>query len=234
MPNAETSFADRVGRARLLKDTVANFSPVYAPSAAANGLVPYANLIAACDTANDLVQTTTEIYAQDAATRVMLVRDLKKAVTRALAEVESNSAWKVQAPKLKSVADALRGIQPPPVKVPAGGTPKPKRNRGDQSYGDIRVHLVKWLAGLTKLPGYAPAAAEISLGTFNGILSTLKNMNETLPTQESDVDDAVIERETLFNGEAGLRERMLSIKKAVKSQSGTGSNEDALVKGINV
>ena len=53
-------------------------------------------------------------------------------------------------------------------------------------------------------------------------------------TAEAELDEAQRQRGEYYDGENGLHDKMVAIKKAVRSQYGAGSTEYAAVKGIKV
>ena len=236
MSNNESSFADRLGRGRQLKEACATFNPSFAPADASLAVPTFHGLLDQIAGRNATVSTLGSAYSIAAADRVELVRNIQLRATEAMAYLDSNSAWKTMAPKIRMTADKLRGYKPrAPKALPATAeaAAKPARNSGDLSYEDLAGHLTKFLAALSSVAGYAPPSTTITTGAFSAMLSQLRSMNTTLCAQSPQVSLAIAQRSELYFGENGLQLRMKAIKKAVRAQYGSRSAQYDTVSGIS-
>lgn len=204
----------------------AEFAPAFTPVDPDLTVDAFGSFLGQIEAKNKVVAGWDESYSLAAADRVDVVRALKLRTTEALSYVDSNSAWKVIAPKVKMPADKLRGFTPrvtkPPTTTP-GAPVKRKRSKGDQSYEDIAGHLEKFIAALGGVPGYAPTSSALTISAFSGRLSQLRSINSTLCSDGPKVTLVHAQRSALYSGEKGLRARMKAIKKAVRAQYGTKS-----------
>ncbi len=239
MATSERSFRDREGKALTLKNAIANFAPPFAPADPDLSVVNFTALVAQATTINDSVEGFSGTYTEDADTRVSLIKTMKTAVTQGLAYLQSNKAWKASFKAAKMAADKFRGISPPQPKAPpppppGGPTPaeEKKRNKGDQAFVELAAHFGKFIAACTGAAGYAPPAAEISLGTLNGLLSSLKGFNGSLSTLAVQLSKAQQQRQLLYYKEDGLADRFQAVKAAVKGQYGVAGANYGVVKGL--
>lgn len=237
MAESEKSFQDRWARGTSLKNACDEFDPDFAPADPKLGVTLFMIFLDAIEAANGQVSTMDATYSAEASDRVALVKTIKARTTESLSYVESNVTWKTLFPKVKMVADKLRGVRPhtpKPLPNPPPGQPPAKkpRNKGDQSYEDIAGHLEKLIAVLGKVPGYAPSVL-LTINSFSSHLSGLRSMNRALSTREQEVSLAKGARSALYYGDEALQGKMRLIKKAVRSQYGSASTQFAAVKGIN-
>lgn len=237
MADSEKSFADRLQRGRNLQGACASFVPVFTPKDADLASAPFNNFLSTVEAKNSAAGQADGSYSLMAGERFDLVKTIKGRVTESINYVESYAPWKTLAPKVRMIADKLRGVRPAPPKPvaeppPGGPAPKPARNTGDQSYEDIAGHLDKFVAAIGLVPAYAPSAVALTVGSFGGQLSSLRNYNRELSRLGPQVSLAKAARSGAYFGEAGLQGKMVAIKKAVRAQYGSASAEFATAKGI--
>jgi hypothetical protein len=239
---------DRIGRFSLLKEACADMVPAFAPPDSDITVAAQTALLVTLNTCCEEVSAAENDLKDLTDPRVSLVKEIKERVTRAVGRVGSNRAWASKLPAVKTAGDKVRGFKapkstlPPPPTDPDAPVPK-KQDRGGQSYKDIEGSFFKFIGTLSKCSGYdtgAPADITIAGPTGLTLLYTnLKTANEAIPDKEVALGDAQIERLRVFqskkplpDGSASLRDRWVRIKKAVRSQYGTGSEQYALVAGI--
>jgi hypothetical protein len=236
MSNSESSFADRLQRGRQLDAAISGFAPPFAPADATLTPEAFGDFL---DELNGMNQTVAGVEADwlaTAAQRMALSGDIKSRALRALSRVKSNSAWKMNLPAVKAAADHLRGYRTPKPKRPADGEGQVKsRSQGDQSFADIKGLLDKLVAALGKLSGYdAGAPADISIAGLAALATQLDGLNQLVAGKEQTLHSARAPRLAAYEGAGGLREKMLAIKEAARSQYGSKSPEYLQVKGIKV
>ncbi len=240
MPESEESYRDRQGKAQSLRDSTAGFTPVFAPPDTTLNATNFNTFISTVGAANTLVETLVINYTNNATARVALVKSIRSAVTQALGYVKSNKAWATNLKAVKVAADKLRGVRPPsntevPPPVPEG-TPPPEaeksRNKGEQAYVELAAHLGGFVTAITACPGYAPTAAEISIGTFSSLQSQFGGLNLFISDLASQLTTAREKRRRLYFVGDCLQTKFQAVKEAVKGQYGQGGSEYGAVKGI--
>lgn len=244
MPS-EHSFADRIGRFVLLKEACDDMDPAYAPADADISVAAQSALIVTLNTCCQNVANAETNLKEATDGRVEMVKGLKALTTRAVNRVASNRVWAGKLEMVKKAADRVRGMKPPRPKLPAAPVdpeePAPKKlDRGGEGFRDVESHFHKFMAALGKCSGYdSGAPADITLTALDVALTTLRQTNDAVPGLEVSLRELQIERLRVFqskkplpDGSASLRDRWARIKKAVKSQYGTDSEQYALVAPI--
>ena len=235
MSDTENSFADRLQRGRSLPAATSGFQPPFAP--ADDQLLPanFEDYLESLDGMNMTVAEAMADWQATAAIRSNLVTGIKALALRAVARVKSNALWKIQQPAVKAAADALRGYRTPKPKLPADAPPALTRQKGDQSYGDIKALIDKLVAALKKVSDYDTGApADISTAGIAALSTQLDGLNQLIAGKEQTLAAARATRKVGYDGANGLKEKMLAIKEATKAQYGGGSAEYLQVKGIRV
>lgn len=235
MPDSERSFADRLQRGHELSAAIGGFTVAFAPADA--DLLPpaFGQFLLDVGALNSAVTEVGASWTDDVAKRAAKVVEIKARALRALARVKSNAAWKTHLPAVKTAADNLRGYRAPAPKPPAEGPAPKTRQKGDQSFGDIKALTDKLVAALTKVSGYDTGCpADISVAGMSSVSLQLDGLNQLVAGREQALAAARAPRKAAYDGEGGLKEKMLAIKEAVKSQYGSQSPEFLQVKGIRV
>lgn len=241
MANAEKSYRDRQGRAQLLIDTCGLLAPAYAPGDPSLTKPNFILFLNGVESANTNVANLEVNYTNNAASRIVLLKSIRDGATQAVAYVKSNSAWATQFKAVKMAADKLRGVSPPskPAPPPAGGpdgeppAATEKRNKGEQAYVELQAHFSTLISALTACSGYAPPSMNISLGTFNSLLSQFRGLNMFICQLSGQLTTAREARRSLYYAGAQCLERKFqAIKNSVKGQYGQNSAQYAAVKSI--
>jgi hypothetical protein len=115
-----------------------------------------------------------------------------------------------------------------------GQPPKPKRNTGQQSYGDIDRWFDKLIEAVKLVPGYAPlASSNIQISQLATLLGDYRTANKDEATNSAVASKQRDERLVLYNAKTGsLRSKMKAIKKATGGQYTRKSTHFAAVKSI--
>jgi hypothetical protein len=235
MPITEKSFADRLQRGRDVQTAIAVFVPAFAPADASLGATPFGNFLDDLDDLNTEVGTLVAQYTTGVAERTPMVEDIKDRAGRVLAYLKSNSAWKAFVPGIKLLVDKIRNNRlraPKPPTPGEGAEPVKKRNKGEQSYGDIEENFEKMIAALGAVPGYAPPATDLSIASLTTLATTFATKNLTMSTLGNQIGMKQRARLEQYDGPSGLKEKIKAIKNAVRSQYGTDSAEYNQIKGI--
>jgi hypothetical protein len=240
MAESEASFRDRQGKAQSLRDATAGFTPAFAPADTSLTATNFNTFIGTVGTANTSVETLAVNYTTSATTRVALVKAIRSAVTQALGFVKSNKAWINQFKAAKMAADKLRGVrpssntEPPPTPQPGAPAPEPEksRNKGEQAYVELTAHLGAFITAITACAGYAPTSADISISTFNGLLSQFNGLNGFISQLSSQLTTARENRRRLYFEGDCLQTKFQAVKDAVKGQYGQNGSQYGTVKGI--
>ena len=223
-----------------MRDATAGFTPTFAPADTSLTATNFNTFIATVGAANTSVETLAVNYTTSATTRVALVKAIRSAVTQALGYVKSNKAWVNQFKAAKMAADKLRGVRPPsntePPPPPAPGAPatepEKSRRKGEQAYVELTAHLGAFITAITSCAGYAPPATEISLSTFNGLLSQFNGLNGFISQLSTQITSARENRRRLYFEGDCLKTKFQAVKDAVKGQYGQKSSEYGTVKGM--
>ena len=241
MATSERSYSDRQARAVVLKSAIAGFSPAYAPANADLGVMLFGSFVDSVATANDDVETAKTDWASAVTSRAADAKTAQKLTTQIISYVKSNAAWNQQLPRIKQLADKVRGITtrakitPPPAPEPGEPAPPPakKRDRGDQSYADIATSFKALADAVGKLAGYTPPDSAISATNLATLATTLRTNNDSVAAKDTDLDGAQRARFAIFfTGEGCLQVKFQAVKNAVKGQYGQDSPQFAEVKGI--
>lgn len=214
MANTEKTFADILGRATELSEAIENFTPAFTPADATLAPAAFETFVTGLLALNSDTNDQNGQYSTAATERKALVAAVKATALRALRYVQSNKAWASHAASLKLPYDKLRNNHPPRDKSPAPTPPAEQKKAlklGQQSYADIQSHFAKFVAGLGKIPGYAPAAG-------SGLtLTELEAQSDALKAKNTVLAD-------LANS--------LAIKNAALSQYGKISPQYTSIKGL--
>ena len=237
MANTELSYADRLQRGRDMQTATVGFSPAFAPVDSTLGAASFLTFLDGLDTLNTEVGTLLGQYTTGVAQRTPMVEDIKDRSLRVLSLIKSNAVWKAFLPAIKSLVDKIRGNTPKPPKPPApgespGSPPAKKRNKGEQSFGDIETNFEKLIALLAGVPGYTPPAADLTVANLTTLANDFAAKNLAMSSLGNQLGMKQKARSDAYDGDTGLRARMKAIKEAVRSQYGSSSPEYEQVKGI--
>ena len=235
--NSETSFADRLSRARSLHAFIEGFTPFFAPldpNITAGAFLSYCS---GCEAANTAVSDAEADYTNKTGDRAAAAADLKALAARVEDSVTSNVAWKKFHKSVIDASQAVRGTKTPGKKpAPAPGTP-PKRARqgafSQQGFQDIAKHFGKLIKAIEKITGYTilPGSG-LAVADLNPALAAFTALNSSVQGAEATLDTAQTHRSDYYDGEGGLKEKMKAIKKATSGQYGRGSAQFASIRGI--
>jgi len=228
MAISETSFADRVQRARLMQTTVAGFLPAFAPLDASLAATPFGNFVDDLDDLNTTTAGLVSQYSTEVPLRNDMVTLIKRLAAQVLSTVKSNPAWKNHVPLIKSLTDKIRGIRPrapKPAPPPPGETPAAvkQRNKGEQGFGEIEENFERLIAALGAIAGYTPPATEITIAALTTTANNFAAKNLSMATLFAQLTTSQRDR---LDGFKQLSAKMKAIKQAVRGQYGPGSPED--------
>ncbi|MEK0450519.1 MAG: hypothetical protein RL088_2787, partial [Verrucomicrobiota bacterium] len=186
MATSERSYSDRQARAVILKSAIAGFTPAFDPANADLGAMLFGAFVDSVAAANDAVETAKNDWSTAVTGRATDAKMAQKLTTQAVSYVKSNVAWKQQLPRIKQLADKVRGIKappkltPPPAPEPGEPAPPPvkKRDRGDQSYADIATSFKALSDAVGKLAAYAPPDSTISATSLATLATKLRTNND--------------------------------------------------------
>lgn len=238
MANAETTYADRLGRAIILKESVEGFIPAYAPVDAELTLANFQILLGMISTKNAEVGNLKDTYSTEAGVRVAVVKDLKARSRGAKNFVISTKTLKKYHSTVKRSCAKITSSRTKKTVIPSDpSTPEnqKKRNKGEQSYADIAGNFENLISLLTDIGvGYAPFDADLTIANLTTVHTDLLQKSKDLGEFFGQVSVAVKERFDLYNDDEGLREKKKAIKAAVKSQYGADSAQFNAIKGIKL
>jgi hypothetical protein len=145
MATSERSYSDRQARAVVLHAAIEGMTPAFAPANPDLGAMLFGAFVSDVAAANDAVEAAKNDWASVVTGRAADAKTAQKLTTQVISYVKSNAAWNQQLPRIKQLADKVRGskappkLTPPPAPEPGEPAPPPakKRDRGDRSYADI-------------------------------------------------------------------------------------------------
>lgn len=238
MSNTESTFADRLGRASLLKQIVEGFIPAFIPGD--SSLTP-ANF----ETFNDTLSAkNTEVgwlrgtYTTKTSIRNDMVIDLKDRSKRTrdfVVSVKSLEQFHLTAKRLVVKITSFRSGKSTASTEPNNQDNQAKRNKGEQSFAEIANNFKALISLVTNIGApYTPASPDLTVVNLTALHGNLVSQNEQMGELLGVIAVSVKERKDLYNGDNGLRDKMKAIKNAVKSQYKADSPQYLSVKGIKV
>ena len=240
MSNSENSFADRLSRARAMKAALSEFTPAFVPADANLAAGAFESYLNGVEGANDAVADAEVLFTGAADARRDAAEAMQDKALRVKDHVGANVTWKKYLSAVEEAAKLVRGTRrsPRPKPAPPGAVPPPKPRQGALSqtgFADIASNFGKLLAAVKKVTGYTAAAASgLTIAELTAQDTAYAALNATATTAEAELDEAQRQRGEYYDGENGLHDKMVAIKKAVRSQYGAGSTEYAAVKVIKV
>jgi len=233
MADSEKSFADFVGKGKLIKEAAQGFNPPFSSPNPDDDLIVFGTYLTSCENKNVEVGTIRQNYSDGVVERKDIVKDVKARALRSMTNVKSVVAYKPYERGLEITYRKLRNY-----KVPGGKKPNPddkKRNKGEQSFADIENLYKTFLEGLTLIPGYTHLDTTLKLPALNTLYTTFHNKNIAMAKLDAKEKIVTAERRDMFHKETtGLLDRMLSIKDATKNQYGLTSPEYLSIRGIRI
>ena len=237
MPQSETSYADRLQRARSIVNATKGFSPAFKPAESSLAPAAMETFVKSVEAANLAIATAMADWKETTSLRVITVAEIKKSVMRAHSRVKSKTAWAHHAPAVKALADKIRGARFAKPKLPAESTTPatPTRESGDLSYADIKSHLEQFNTAIKKITGYdTDAPEEITHASLLALEGKLLTSNEQVSSQSQILASARSTRADLYDGPTGLKTKLKAIKESAKSQYGSTSTQYQQIKPIRV
>ena len=233
MPTSQQTFADRLGRANTVAAAINLATPVFAPADITLNSANFAPFVTGLGTMNEGANAANDAYATAVRQRLAMVKDIKGRALRAFRYVLSNKAWAANASSLKLTYDKLRANKPKAAKLPPSGSPGEVAKAiksSEQSFSDLESLLMKFVVGLGKITGYAPAAAELTLSALQSLSAAYATKNQTMASLAEDAALKIRSRQTGF---LDLKSKTKDIKNAVLAQYGPKSATYTSIKGLS-
>ncbi len=232
MANNEQSFADRLGRADTLVAAITSANPAFLPADETLIPVTFTEFVSALDVINGAANEANVSYSMAVRERVAMVKDLKERALRAFRYVRSNQAWDDHAGSIKPAYDKLRNNKAKTARLPSGGTEgegsKVSKN-GEQSFADLDSLFMKFVVGLSRIAGYNPPAAELSLANLQTLNADFSALNKSMADLAVTASLKIQGRQAGF---ADLKAKAKAIKDATSSQYGMKSGIYKSIKGL--
>ncbi len=234
MPISETTYDDRLGRGKLMNTTTTGFAPAFTPTDPDITPANFGTFLAALETKNLDVKNARSSYTTGAGERIVIVKDVKTRSQMTRNYVDSVSAYKAFRTTVRNITKKILGYRTPKPKLPAGSTPPKKRNVGEQSFAELAGFFKNLISTVTGIAGYNPTNTDLTIPQMTTLFGTFDTKNTAMDTLASNLSVIVGERFNMYDGTAGVKEKMLAIKAAVRAQYGNTSPEYNSVKGIKV
>lgn len=234
-PNNEHTFGDRLARGVTMKEKIAGYTPAFEPDDTDLTAANFGLFLKTIETKNGLVAAAEAEENTAITNHRTLYTGIKDRTLRVVDTVEGNKALTPYLPKLKEYAAKVRNSRPPKRKPAAPGGPQPpRRNSGEQSYGDIDKWFEKVIEAVKAIPGYAPAAStQCQVAQLQTLLEDYRSAGKIAAEKIAAADRERGERLPLYNAKTGsLRSNMKAIKKATAAQYGRRSTQYAEIKSI--
>ena len=236
-PNNERTFGDRLARGRTMQGKIELFTPAFAPDDTSLTAANFKTFLDSVEAKNGEVADAEGAEDDAIALHKTLYEQIKTRTLRVVDTVSGNESWALYLPKVKENAAMVRNSRPPKREKPVPGAPeKPKRNTGQQSYGDIDRWFEKLIASVKVIPGYTPAASSnVQITQLETLLDNYRGASKDAVNKSAAASKVRTERDTLYNAKTGsLRTKMKSIKSSTGGQYGRTSAQYAEVKSIAV
>ncbi len=223
-----------------MHDAIDGFAPVFAPQDPNLAPSAFQSYLNGVEEKNNDVSEAEAVLTPLTDERVTSAEALKDKALRVKDHVSANVVWKKHLKAISAAADDVRGYSlPKKVAPPPAGSPPPvpkkarQGARSQQSFADLEKLFGKLLAQVRKVTGYAAAAGSgLTIAELTAQDDAFTLLNDNVSEAEADLSEAQRIRKDFYDGENGLREKMKSIKKAVRSQYGSASTQYAAVVGI--
>jgi len=226
---SEQTFSDRSGRATTMNETVNGFSPPFAPGDVS---LQYANFKAyngTCLDKNEQVGDFKQTYTTMAGQRFTHTKNIKDITRRCKNYIESKKSLKPYLKTANALSLKITNSPNKKPKAPSGsetGSETKKRNSGEQSYADISSNFKVFINFLNGIGGgYDTPTSELQTANLLPLQTGLVTFNEDLGELAGNVKVSGGQRKVLYDNEDGLKDKMKSIKRGVKSQYGPTSPE---------
>jgi hypothetical protein len=237
MAQSESSYSDRLQRARQIQAAIEGFLPPFAPADSSLAGTVFVAFLDNAEAANLAIASKLADWKDTVSTRSNLLSNIKARVLRASARVKSNPNWAKHVPAVKALADKLRGYRTTTPKPPTenGTEPKAAREKGDQSYADIKNQLDLFNAALKKISGFdTNAPVDITIASLVAVSSQFLALNSLIASNVQALSATRSARLALYDGAEGLSAKLKAIKESAKSQYGTNSSQYNQIKPIRI
>ena len=225
-----------------MQSKIAGFIPAFAPADPNITKDAFQSYLGGVETSNNAVAEVEATLDPMITERIDAAEALKDKALRVKDYVSSNIAWKKFLAAITTAADAVRGYRTP-KKSPApvlGAAPVPKKranngSRSQQGFADLEKLFGKLITQVKKVTGYtAIAGSGLSVADLEAQDSVFTQLNDDVSDAEADLEEKQRQRNDFYDGEGGLKEKMKAIKKAVRAQYGSTSDQYAAVSGIGL
>lgn len=234
MPISEQTFADRLGRGELMEATISGFGVPFTPTDTNIQPPNFQIYLDAIKQKNLDVQSARSTYTTGATERMTIVKTVKTRSGMTRSYVDSVGAYNSYRSTVRNIVKKILNYKTAKPKPPAGETPPKKRNKGEQSFADIAGLFDSLISAVSGIVGYMPTNTDLQIPNMTTLYMTFNTKNADMDTLASNISVIIGERFKMYEGNTGLRNRMLAIKAAVRAQYGSDSPEYNSVKGIKV
>jgi Spy/CpxP family protein refolding chaperone len=225
-----------------MQSKIAGFIPPFAPQDPNINKDAFNSYLGGVEGSNDAVADAESVLDPMVEERAAAAEALRDKALRVKDHVGANANWKKFAAVIATAADAVRGYRParstPPAAPGAAAAPAKKARQGgrsQQGFADLEKLFGKLIAQVKKVTGYAAQAnSGLTVAELEAQDAAFAALNDNIATAEATLEEKQRERVDYYDGEGGLKEKMKAIKKAVRAQYGSTSDEYAAVKGIAV
>jgi len=204
----------------------------YAPPDPTISKIKYPLFMAGITTSNNLVGSTIVTLKDKRAVRIEIYHGksgLKKLVARMRDYVASLPGGKKTASfkMLQRICQKLNNYKKPKkVKIKAVPDPEAAKEHStsEQSFGSIYRLGMDALEVIKQVIGYLPSPPELTILGFTTFMGTVLTSDNDVAEAYNEWDNAVETRYALYEGDAGLREKIQQIKNYIAGQYGKDSN----------
>lgn len=243
---SEKSFASRYGRGKELYNCIKDFRN-YRPNK--DDLTPASlmSLLDSIDAANKSVARTNETYRAAMEKRNLLIRgeDGMIGLARKIRDYTSSSLkggknsvhFKSIQKECQRMISGKKGITKPDVPEAGkengnGSSPKAKRSTTETGVNALIAYAKNIAEIIRTLPGYSPSNPLLTAEGFEAVIRDVVRLHDEYVTAYEAYSRAAKERNDLFEGDNGLRVRMVRVKEYIVFEYSRQSQEYAAVRKI--
>jgi hypothetical protein len=235
MPS-ENSFHDRYGRAFRLKEAI-NLMPEYQPTETSILATEFDNFLISIAEMNNEVGRYQEEYNTAVTERRQLffsAEGLRKRASAINDYCKSLSGIKSTLPTIQRLISKINNTRRPASSKKPLGEDERRRNSGEQSFAELTQYMGELIAVLNKIDGvYKPNNQLLTLQNLSDFLDSVKQKNKAVAEKEYSLSKLSKERNNLYEGEAGLKERMKAIRAYIRADYGRNSPEYLSIKELS-
>lgn len=234
---SEKSFLDRYGRAQRLKEALEQMQG-YQPSEDTLSAESFTLFLQNIGVINNEIGTLQEEYSTAVTERRQLFfseEGLRRRASAVNEYCKSLSGIKTISPIIQRLVSKISNSRrPASPKAPPEGDTEKRRNSGEQSFAELTQFMGELISVLNKISdAYKPNNPLLTIQSLESFLDMIKEKNRLVAEKEYAYSKKSKDRNILYEGESGLKERMKAIRAYIRADFGKESPEYLSVKELS-